>query len=103
MQTQERDTAAAILDAEQFGRLLRAARIVAGFDRVRDAAAAIRNTSGVAITERALYALERGEQRVTVEQLLGVVVTYRPIGGGAFFAGAVRRDAFAALRPEMVL
>lgn len=85
-------TAGPLVDAEMLGRLLRAARIVAGFDRVEDAAQAVADTSGFHLTSRTLYALERGEQKATLEQLIAAVVAYRPPTGGGFFLQAVRED-----------
>lgn len=92
MQTQRSGSDAPLVDGKQYGRLLRAARIVAGFDRVEDAAHAVQEMTGVHLTARSLYALERGEQRPTVEVFFAVLMTYRPPGATRFFMGALRDD-----------
>lgn len=86
---------AEIFDRETFGRLLRAARIIAGFDSVADAAAAITERTGVAVSERTIYALERGEQDPTAPQFLAVAVTFRPPGGEGYWSPCMRADVLA--------
>lgn len=75
-----------VIDVDRYGRLLRAARIYAGYDRVDDAATAIVDSTSVPISTRTLYALERGEQMPSIEQFLACAVTYDPIGGWAYWA-----------------
>lgn len=86
-----------LIDADKLGRLMRAARIVAGFDRMEDAIVEIENLTGVHITARTLYALERGEQKATLEQMFALMVTYRPPSVRTFFLQAMREDVRAAL------
>lgn len=81
-----------LIDREKFGRLARAARVIAGFDRVEDAAAAIRKTAGVEVSTRTLYALERGEQDATMPQFLAINLTYRPPSGVWYWDSALRED-----------
>jgi transcriptional regulator with XRE-family HTH domain len=84
-----------IFDRATFGRLLRAARIIAGYDRVEDAAAAIHQATGVDISPRTIYALERGEQEPTASQFLALTVTLRPPAGETYWQGAMRADVLA--------
>ena len=81
-----------ILDRDAFGRLLRAARIIAGYDRVEDAVAAIHETAAVDMSERTLYALERGEQEPTAAQFLAVIITFEPPSGAVYWFGCFRPD-----------
>lgn len=81
-----------IIDRQRFGRLARAARVIAGFDRVEDAAAAIRETAGIEVSARTLYAIERGEQDATMPQFLAMNLTYRPPSGVWYWDTALRED-----------
>lgn len=83
---------APLVDRVQMGRLFRAARTIAGFDRVEDAVKAINDKTGYNMTSRALYALERGEQAVTLEHMLAVTMTFSPPGNVVFFNGGYRAD-----------
>lgn len=74
------------------GRLIRAARTIAGYDRVEDAVVAIRERTGYEISARTLYALERGEQPLTLEQMLAIAMTLHPPGNIVFFNGGYRQD-----------
>lgn len=92
-----------LVDKVQMGRLIRAARIVAGYDRVDDAAEAISEMTGTTMSSRTLYALERGEQTISLEQMIAVVMTFRPPGDIVFFEGGTRPDVqqmFGATRRE---
>lgn len=73
-----------IVDQEALGRRIRAARVLAGFDNMADLTAAIRET-GLQISDRTLYALERGEQPITWEILIALVLSMQPPGGVRFF------------------
>lgn len=81
-----------VIDRDQMGRLIRAARTIAGFDRVEDAANAISERTGHRMSTRTLYALERGEQNLSLEHLIQIVMTFRPPGNVVFFNGAYRDD-----------
>lgn len=89
------DTDEPIFDRCVFGRLLRAARIIAGYESVAEAAAKISETTGVQISDRTLYALERGEQDPTAPQFLAVAVTYRPPAGESYWQSCMRADVLA--------
>lgn len=83
---------ASLIDRDAYGRLLRAARIVAGHDRVDDAVLAVEAATGVHLSARTWYALERGEQAVTLEQHVAIMLALRPPSGLDFFAGAFTAD-----------
>jgi hypothetical protein len=89
------DMADPIFDRHTFGRLLRAARIIAGFDRVEDVPAAILERTGVEMSARTVYALERGEQEPTASQFLALVLTLRPPSGETYWSSALRGDVLA--------
>lgn len=65
---------------------------MAGHDRVEDAAKAITEATGVSMSARTLYALERGEQAITLEHYLAVAITFRPPSPMAFFVRGYRED-----------
>lgn len=83
---------APLVDRVQMGRLFRAARILAGHDRVEDAVRAVKAATGLQVSSRTWYALERGEQPVTMDQMLAAAITFRPPTGVGFFRDAVRDD-----------
>lgn len=84
-------TADAVIDLDELGRRVRAARTLAGMDTVRDVGEKMRR-GGVKISERTLYAIERGEQEPTTTTMLALVLCLDPPGGYAFFAPALRED-----------
>lgn len=83
-----------IFDRSVYGRLVRAARIIAGHDSVADASKAITEITGLTFSDRTIYALERGEQEPTVAQYMALTLAYRPPGGLVFWE--------AAFAPEIV-
>ena len=89
-----------IFDPCAYGRLARAARIIAGHDSVEEAVRAIQNASGLEISARTLYALERGEQTPTIPQYIVLAMTYAPPGGPSYWFAAfsehVRHQFFGA-------
>lgn len=91
-----------LIDPMVVGRRLRGSRIVAGYDRVSDACRAIRAVSGVPISERSLYAIERGEQLPNFEQLAGIVMTFDPPGGWGYLMPAFRQDLVEYLTRKAV-
>jgi transcriptional regulator with XRE-family HTH domain len=84
-----------IFDRHTYGRLLRAARIIAGYDRVEDVPPAILEATGVELSARTIYALERGEQEPTATQFLALVMTLRPPAGETYWQSALRADVLA--------
>ncbi|MFZ5852287.1 MAG: helix-turn-helix domain-containing protein [Actinomycetota bacterium] len=81
-----------MLDATTFGRLARAARIMAGYDRQQEAAEAFNGLRDFTISVRTLGAVERGEVVPTVEFLMAATAVYNPPGGLAYWVAAVRDD-----------
>lgn len=90
--TQNDQPLSPLVDRVQMGRLIRAARTIAGFDRVEDAARAVVDRTGISMSARTLYALERGEQALTLEHMLAIVMTFTPPGNVVFFNGGYRDD-----------
>lgn len=98
------ELATPLIDAEIVGRRLRGARIVAGYDRVKDACKAVFSTAGISLSERTLYAIERGEQLPNWEQIIALVMTYDPPGGMRYIEAALRPSAaewFSSKRGEV--
>ncbi|HAM24577.1 MAG TPA: hypothetical protein DCM51_03345 [Actinobacteria bacterium] len=79
-----------IIDLVTFGRRLRAARIIAGYDRVNDLTAILRGRYGVDVSDRTVYAIERGEQMPHLDLFLAVVAILDPPGD--HFLPAYRSD-----------
>lgn len=81
-----------IVNLDVFGRRLRAARIMAGYDRVTDLLPDVEQQTGLRISERTLYSLERGEHMPTLEQYVGLLHVLDPAGSWAFFFPAFDSD-----------
>lgn len=90
-----------LIDPALLGRRLRGARIIAGYDRVADACRAVKQDSDVAISERTLYAIERGEQLPSFEQIAALMMTYDPPGAWSYVHPAMRADLIAFSRSGM--
>ena len=80
------------IDPITLGRLFRAARIMAGYSNVSALADALVERTGVQISARTIYAIERGTQVSTVDQFLALAYTLHPPGGVRFFHAAYRID-----------
>lgn len=79
-----------IVDKVQFGRRLRAARIMHGYDRMTDFAAIIRSRYGVDVSDRTVYAIERGEQLAHMDFFLAAChLLQTPFD---YFAPVLRQD-----------
>lgn len=84
-----------VVDKVAFGRRLRAQRILAGFDRVTDFVALLRSQYGVDISDRSVYAIERGEQMPHLDLVVASVALLKsPVD---YFAPAIRPDVIEAL------
>lgn len=83
-------TPSGIIDPVIFGRLLRAARIVAGYDRVSDFATVLRSTTGVQVSDRTIYAVERGEQACSLDFFIAAIMVLHPPGASAYFLPSMR-------------
>ena len=84
-----------LVDPVIFGRRLRAARIMAGFDRVVDLVDALDRKTGVRVSERTAYAIERGEQLPSVDFLMAVILTLHIQGGIEYFLPAMNAECVA--------
>lgn len=90
-----------IVDPVIFGRRLRALRIIRGYDRVRDLVCEMRRHAGVVISERTVYAIERGEQPPTLDFFMAVMYVLRPEGGARYFMESVRLDIREAMEGQL--
>lgn len=84
-----------IVDKVVFGRRLRARRIIEGFDRVGQLTHVLRSRYGVDVSDRTIYAIERGEQMPHLDFVLGVVAALKCPQD--YFAPAIRHDVWEAL------
>jgi hypothetical protein len=81
-----------IVDTVMFGRRLRAQRVLQGFDRVGQLTHILRSRYGIDVSDRTIYAIERGEQMPHLDFVLGVVVALEcPVH---YFAPAMRHDVW---------
>lgn len=85
-----------VIDKVQFGRRLRAARILQGFDRVTDFTNLLRSRYGIDITDRSVYAIERGEQMPHLDFFVAALALLAPDQG--YFFPAIRGDVVEALK-----
>lgn len=84
-----------IFDRVVFGRRLRAQRIIMGFDRVQQLTHVLRSRYGIDVSDRTIYAIERGEQMPHVDFVLAVVAALHcPLH---YFAPAIRHDVWEAM------
>lgn len=79
-----------IVDLVIFGRRLRALRVLNGFDRVSDLVSIIRCKYGVDVSDRTVYAIERGEQMPHIDFILAVSAVLEPPND--YFTPAYRSD-----------
>lgn len=84
-----------IVDLHLFGRRLRACRIMQGYDRASDFVAVLRSRFGIDVSDRTVYAIERGEQMPGFDFAVACFVLLDPSPG--FFAPALRDDVRAFL------
>ena len=93
LEDDERETDLApqnIVDRVVFGRRLRARRVIEGFDRVGQLTHVLRSRYGIDVSDRTIYAIERGEQMPHLDFVLGVMTALNcPID---YFHPAVRAD-----------
>lgn len=74
-----------LVDRREYGRRARAARIIAGFDSVKDAVDAVEQRTGVRISARQMYAIERGEVPLQIDWYFALSMAYEPPGGLAYW------------------
>lgn len=94
--SQEQDLAPQnIVDRVVFGRRLRAQRVLEGYDRVGQLTHVLRSRYGIDVSDRTIYAIERGEQMPHLDFVLGVVAALNcPLH---YFMPAIRHDVWSAL------
>lgn len=85
-----------IVDKVVFGRRLRALRVMQGYDRVSDFSQAIRARYGVDVSDRTVYAIERGEQMAHIDFFLAA--QHLLDAAPDWFAPAVRYDVIEDAR-----
>ena len=79
-----------VLDPVVWGRLLRSLRIMRGYDRLTDLARLLRQNYGVEVSDRTLYAIERGEQIAHMDLCIAVSDALQsPVG---WWDAALRAD-----------
>jgi transcriptional regulator with XRE-family HTH domain len=81
-----------IVDKVAFGRRLRAQRVLMGFDRVGQLTDVLRSRYGVDVSDRTIYAIERGEQMPHIDFLLGVMAALEV--NFTYFSASVRHDVW---------
>ena len=86
-----------VVDPVIFGRRLRALRIITGYDRVADFANDLRRITGVEVSDRTVYAVERGEQPPTLDFYFAALYVLKPPEGPLYFMPALRGDVADAL------
>lgn len=79
-----------IVDKVAFGRRLRAQRILMGFDRVTELVHVLRSRYGIDVSDRTVYALERGEQMPDLDFFLAVCAALDVHPN--YFMPAIRQD-----------
>lgn len=79
-----------VLDPKVFGRDLRSLRIRRGFDRAPDFTGLLRHKYGVEVSDRTLYAIERGEQMPRLDFYLAALAALE--AERDYFKPAVRAD-----------
>lgn len=85
-----------IIDLVSFGRRLRAQRVLQGFDRVQQLTSILRSRYGVDVSDRTVYAIERGEQMPHWDFVVGVIAALEcPF---MYFAPAIRHDVWEILQ-----
>lgn len=82
-----------IIDKVVFGRRLRAQRVIMGFDRVGQLTHVLRSRYGIDVSDRTIYAIERGEQMPHIDFVIGVMAALQV--NFTYFSPAVRHDVWA--------
>lgn len=79
-----------VVDKVVLGRRLRALRVLAGFDRVTDLVTILRAQYGVDVSDRTVYAIERGEQMPHLDFIVAVLAACNEMP--QYLGAAVRGD-----------
>jgi hypothetical protein len=91
-----------LIDLAEYGRRVRAARILARCDSLSQASERVEEATGVKMSGRTLGALERGDQGPTVEQYFAITLAFRPPGGLAFWEPAMVPEVGALVEERIV-
>lgn len=84
-----------IVDMVAFGRRLRALRILAGYDRATEFTAVLRSQYGVDVSDRTVYAIERGEQMAHIDFYFAAICELE--ADRDYFSPAIRADVVQKL------
>lgn len=76
---------ATLIDPIVLGKHVRAARVLAGHENIASVTTLMREQLGVRVSDRTLYAIERGEQLPAWEVVVALVLVLEPPGGARFF------------------
>lgn len=74
-----------LIDSENLGKRIRAARILAGHENIGTVTGRMREELELSVSDRTLYAVERGEQIPTWDLMVALVLVLEPPGGVRFF------------------
>lgn len=85
-----------IIDKVVFGRRLRAQRVLNGYDRVGQLTQILRSRYGVDVSDRTIYAIERGEQMPHLDFFVAVLDLLKPDRG--YFFPMIRGDIVESLK-----
>jgi hypothetical protein len=91
------------IDKNHFGRLLRAARLLARppLDSIDDLVERM-DKLGFPISKRSIYAYERGDTWPPFDVAIGLIIALEPPGGLQFFASAFPDDLWIQLEPMLL-
>lgn len=89
-----------VIDKVILGRRLRALRILSGFDRATELTAILRSKYGIDISDRTVYAIERGEQMPHIDFYIAALDLMKPEGGTLYFLPAIRGDVSERMRGD---
>lgn len=84
-----------IVDRVAFGRRLRALRSLAGYDRATEFTVVLRRQYGVDVSDRTLYAIERGEQMPHIDFYFAAICELD--AERDYFSPAIRSDVVEKL------
>jgi hypothetical protein len=87
-----------VIDPVRLGRLIRSARVLAGFDGAVPFGAEVERHTGVPMTKPIVYAIETGERDVTVREVFAILYVLRHPRGLDYLLDAADPDVAETLR-----
>lgn len=78
-----------LVNWKSFGKKVKVARKQAGFGNVADFTARLYEKTGISLSERTLYKIERGESAPTVEALIALMIVFPREEYGDLLAGSL--------------